>query len=34
MTPDGLVLVEVAPGVEGRDVQRQTGAPLHLRASV
>jgi len=32
VTPDGLVLREVAPGVSADDVRAATGAPLHVPA--
>lgn len=32
VTPDGLVLVETAPGVTAGEVRSRTGAPLDLRA--
>jgi 3-oxoacid CoA-transferase subunit B len=29
VTPEGLKLVELAPGVSREEVQSKTGAPLH-----
>jgi 3-oxoacid CoA-transferase subunit B len=32
VTPEGLELVELAPGVTFEEIQRKTGAPLRQRA--
>jgi len=34
VTPEGLLLREVIPGTSVEDVQRRTGAPLHLAAEL